>query len=105
MADDKRDGAQSARQVVRICAEVIGQFHHVIKVSFGIITADVKQGELAGMFARDAFEPLKTFKFPVERAFVFESAPPDDLGCPENTGRFTTGQPDFAVGAAVDASQ
>ena len=104
-AAEQQFAAQRTRAVTglvadRIAAHVVGQLHHVVKVTRP--TAHVQDVELALVPARHRLEALDPGELPLEGTIVVERAPADDLDGAMQTQRIPR-QPDLAVRTAPDA--
>ena len=81
----------------------IGQFHHIVEITGGFIASDVKERELAGMFAGDAFKTLDAGELALERFGILKRVTPDDLRRAQRAGGLAARQPDIAISTVADA--
>ena len=79
--------------------DVVGELHHVIEESGGIIASDVQQTDLRVLAERHRLESLDAGELAIEGTVFVEAGAADNLHCAVNA-RDTASEPNLAVGSA-----
>lgn len=77
--------------------QIVRQLHDIVEAAARIITADVAQGELTRVLARDSFKANTSVELTPVGTFVFERSSPDYFGRPKHHGRATARKPNLPV--------
>jgi len=83
---------------------IVGEFHHVVEKTGGVIASDVQQTDLRVLAERHRLESLDAGELAVEGTVFVEAGAADDLHRAVNAGD-TAREPDFTVGAAAHRSE
>jgi hypothetical protein len=80
---------------------IIGELHHVVEVSLGIVSPYVQNMNQAAGCAGDWFETLNAGKLTLEWPLAVEVPPPDDFYSAQRAHDIA-GKPHLAVSSAAD---
>ena len=100
----KRLGNVFLRRKILCAVRVIREFHHVVEVSGGFVSADVEDRDLIFLLAGQRLEPLNARELALERPRVLEAGAINNFDGAINP-RHATGKPDFAVSTTSDGAQ
>ena len=86
-------------------SDIVRQLHHVVEISRRIVAPDVEERQLAGMLARDPFEPLDALELALEWPVILRRCAARRSSPRGHSGGVAAGQPDLAIRASAHAPQ